>query len=992
MEHPRWGSIMCVQSRIPIKKGEEIFTFYGTKQGSFPTDFENLGALSPELRDEIEKVLNDRPRGSTIKVVGGKKPEESADESASGLEIQTSGQTLNFEARLEIENSLRQRPTTIKMFGAENLMDKIEIPETREEIEERLNKRPNGTTIKILGAKNIKEEFPILESRAEMEERLNKRPTGTKIKIQGSEDFNREFQTKIKILGAENLDLEYLIEVPETREEIEQRLSKRPTGTTIGIKGQEKNNKESDTNIKILGADTLDMDLLMKIRETREEIEKRLSKRPTGPTIKIKGAEKLSQGSQTDIKIVGDSPTNGPALGIQGDEHEKQEAQSTVKVLGAESLDFDFLMKIRETREEIEERLSKRPAGPTIKIKGADKLNEELGAHVKIIGAENLDMDFLMKIRETREEIEERLSKRPAGPTIKIKGADKLNEELGTNIKILGAENLDMDFLMKIRETREEIEERLSKRPVGPTIKIKGADKLNEELDTNIKILGAENLDMDFLMKIRETREEIEERLSKRPTGPTIKIKGAEKLYPESQTGIKIVGDSPINGPVVGIQGDISDEQEAQRTVKILGAENLDFDLLMNIRETREDMEHRLSQRPMGPEIGLKGTDREKAETSIKIQGSENLESREEMEERLNQRPNGQTIGIQGDVNADQSTVKIIGAENLDIELLHKIQETREEIEKRLSQRPVGPEIGIKGVFKGDVETTIKTLGSENVESLTENSETRAEMEERLNKRPTGTTIGIRDTKRVEQESETNIKVIGAKNGSLLDASETREEIEERLSSRPQGPVIGIQGIIKEDSSTTIKVLGAESLDMDLLMKIRETREDIEKRLSQRPKGPTIKIKGAEKVGHESQTTIETVGEENIDSKINIAGSANGEEAQSTVKILGADNFDFPTQIPETREEIEQRLSNRQEGPTIKIKGAEKLDTEIKILGSENLNLESQSEIHETREEIEHRLSKRSVGPEIQIVGEDDDSSTKIKILGAENLETRHEL
>jgi hypothetical protein len=52
MEHPRFGSIMSVYSRIPIEAGSEIFAFYGYKKAMFPSDF----PWYFKQLEEIEKV------------------------------------------------------------------------------------------------------------------------------------------------------------------------------------------------------------------------------------------------------------------------------------------------------------------------------------------------------------------------------------------------------------------------------------------------------------------------------------------------------------------------------------------------------------------------------------------------------------------------------------------------------------------------------------------------------------------------------------------------------------------------------------------------------------------------------------------------------------------------------------------------------------------------------------------------------------------------
>ena len=69
MEHPRWGSIMCVESIRPIKAGEEIFTHYGYRKGIAPDDFlwyhEAQEKLEEEERQQEERetsVTEDKKR------------------------------------------------------------------------------------------------------------------------------------------------------------------------------------------------------------------------------------------------------------------------------------------------------------------------------------------------------------------------------------------------------------------------------------------------------------------------------------------------------------------------------------------------------------------------------------------------------------------------------------------------------------------------------------------------------------------------------------------------------------------------------------------------------------------------------------------------------------------------------------------------------------------------------------------------------------------
>jgi hypothetical protein len=66
MEHPRWGSIMCVESIRPIKAGEELFTHYGYGKGIAPDDFlwyhEAQEKLEEEERQQEERETEDKKR------------------------------------------------------------------------------------------------------------------------------------------------------------------------------------------------------------------------------------------------------------------------------------------------------------------------------------------------------------------------------------------------------------------------------------------------------------------------------------------------------------------------------------------------------------------------------------------------------------------------------------------------------------------------------------------------------------------------------------------------------------------------------------------------------------------------------------------------------------------------------------------------------------------------------------------------------------------
>ena len=70
VEHPRWGSIMCVESRRPIKAGEEIFSHYHYKVDIPPSDypwyFQLLKKL--ELEDEEMKKKEEETRRKKKKI------------------------------------------------------------------------------------------------------------------------------------------------------------------------------------------------------------------------------------------------------------------------------------------------------------------------------------------------------------------------------------------------------------------------------------------------------------------------------------------------------------------------------------------------------------------------------------------------------------------------------------------------------------------------------------------------------------------------------------------------------------------------------------------------------------------------------------------------------------------------------------------------------------------------------------------------------------
>ena len=59
MEHPRFGSILSVYTTVPIKAGQEIFTYYGYKKKDRTEDsdwyFEQLEQIEREQMKEKEK-------------------------------------------------------------------------------------------------------------------------------------------------------------------------------------------------------------------------------------------------------------------------------------------------------------------------------------------------------------------------------------------------------------------------------------------------------------------------------------------------------------------------------------------------------------------------------------------------------------------------------------------------------------------------------------------------------------------------------------------------------------------------------------------------------------------------------------------------------------------------------------------------------------------------------------------------------------------------
>lgn len=59
MEHPRFGSILSVYATVPIKAGQEIFTYYGYKKKDRTEDsdwyFEQLEQIEREQMKEKEK-------------------------------------------------------------------------------------------------------------------------------------------------------------------------------------------------------------------------------------------------------------------------------------------------------------------------------------------------------------------------------------------------------------------------------------------------------------------------------------------------------------------------------------------------------------------------------------------------------------------------------------------------------------------------------------------------------------------------------------------------------------------------------------------------------------------------------------------------------------------------------------------------------------------------------------------------------------------------
>jgi hypothetical protein len=61
MEHPRFGSIMSVATTLPVKAGDELFTFYGYKKSdhdTFEWYFEELEKLEKEEKKKKKRKQN----------------------------------------------------------------------------------------------------------------------------------------------------------------------------------------------------------------------------------------------------------------------------------------------------------------------------------------------------------------------------------------------------------------------------------------------------------------------------------------------------------------------------------------------------------------------------------------------------------------------------------------------------------------------------------------------------------------------------------------------------------------------------------------------------------------------------------------------------------------------------------------------------------------------------------------------------------------------
>jgi hypothetical protein len=61
MEHPRFGSIMSVTTTLPVKGGDELFTFYGyqkSNRAEFEWYFEELEKVEKEEKKKKKRKQN----------------------------------------------------------------------------------------------------------------------------------------------------------------------------------------------------------------------------------------------------------------------------------------------------------------------------------------------------------------------------------------------------------------------------------------------------------------------------------------------------------------------------------------------------------------------------------------------------------------------------------------------------------------------------------------------------------------------------------------------------------------------------------------------------------------------------------------------------------------------------------------------------------------------------------------------------------------------
>ena len=71
MEHPRWGATQSVLTTLDIKKGQELFTFYGYTMHPFPSDvpwYWELKMMTEKTeRLESKRMTAQLPKNKTVK-------------------------------------------------------------------------------------------------------------------------------------------------------------------------------------------------------------------------------------------------------------------------------------------------------------------------------------------------------------------------------------------------------------------------------------------------------------------------------------------------------------------------------------------------------------------------------------------------------------------------------------------------------------------------------------------------------------------------------------------------------------------------------------------------------------------------------------------------------------------------------------------------------------------------------------------------------------